>query len=67
MRENLIQFSHPNGFPAKCFNHLFSSIENVDINYVDLMGHNQFKLDGNLENLAMELINSIEKNSILQS
>lgn len=61
MKKDLIQFAHSNGFPAKCFKHLFNSIENADINYVDLMGHNQFKLNGNLENLALELIDSIEK------
>jgi len=61
MKKHLIQFAHPNGFPAKSFNHFFNSIENADINYIDLMGHNQFKLEGNLENLALELIDSIEK------
>ncbi|MFC5046141.1 alpha/beta fold hydrolase [Aquimarina hainanensis] len=61
MKRHLIQFAHSNGFPAKCFNCLFNSIESADIHYVDLMGHNQFKLDENLENLALELIDSIEK------
>lgn len=60
-KKYLIQFAHPNGFPAKCFNYLFNAIENADVNYVDLMGHNQFKLNGNLENLALELIDSIEE------
>ncbi len=61
MKKNSIQFAHPNGFPAKCFNHLFNSIDNADINYVNLMGHDRFKIIGNLENLALELIDSIEK------
>ncbi|CAM1364137.1 hypothetical protein [Tenacibaculum xiamenense] len=61
MKRNLIQFAHSNGFPAKCYNSVFSSIKNVEINYVELMGHNQFKLNGNLENLALELIDSIKK------
>ncbi|EZH75863.1 hypothetical protein ATO12_03475 [Aquimarina atlantica] len=61
VNRNLIQFAHSNGFPGKCFNHLLNAIENADINYVELMGHNQFKLNGNLENLALEVIDSIEQ------
>lgn len=59
--KHLIQFAHPNGFPAKCFSHLFNLLENTTINYVEVMGHNQIELDNNLENLALELIESIEK------
>ena len=56
-----IQFAHANGFPAPCFNTVFEAIEHAEIHYVERMGHNQFPLDGNLENLALELIASIEQ------
>lgn len=56
-----VQFAHSNGFPARSFNYFFSLLEEVDLNYVDKMGHGDFKLDDNLDNLALELIDSIEK------
>ncbi|WP_442265847.1 alpha/beta hydrolase-fold protein [Tenacibaculum sp. ZS6-P6] len=59
--KNQIQFAHSNGFPAQCFNSLFNMIENAEINYIERMGHNKFLLNSNLENLAHELITSIEQ------
>lgn len=56
-----IQFSHANGFPARTYTHLFRLLEDAKIHHVDRLGHGDFALNGDLSNLATELIHSIEQ------
>lgn len=51
-----IQFSHANGFPASTYSYMFDQMDGVEISYVDKMGHGDFPVGNNLNNLADELI-----------
>lgn len=56
-----IQFSHANGFPAKTYSYLFGLLADVDVHYVNCMGHGDFPLNGDLNHFADELIHTLEQ------
>ncbi len=56
-----VHFSHGNGFPAKTYSYLFENLESNNIHYIDLIGHGDFPLNGDLKNYAQELIHAIQK------
>lgn len=56
-----IQFSHANGFPGSCYTYLFSLMPEVEVSYVEKMGHGDYPLNSNLRNYAEELIADIQK------
>lgn len=58
-----IQFSHANGFPAPTYSYLFSQLENGEVNHIDRMGHAEFPVNGSLNNLASELIHTLDQAS----
>jgi pimeloyl-ACP methyl ester carboxylesterase len=57
-----VHFSHANGFPAKTYSFLFEKIEATNIRYINMIGHGEFSLNGDLHNYSKELINNIERN-----
>lgn len=59
--KQLVQFSHANGFPAKSYSYLFSLLDAVDWRYINCMGHGAFAVNGDLNHLADELIDSLEQ------
>ena len=61
---NKVHFSHANGFPASSYNYLFKLLNNVQINFIEKMGHGDYPLNKDLNNFADELITSIEKEFI---
>lgn len=56
-----VHFSHANGFPAKTYSYLFENLDSKNIHYIDLIGHGDFPLNGDLNNYAQELIHAIQK------
>ncbi len=56
-----VQFSHANGFPAPTYTYLFEQMEGSQVSYIDRLGHGDFPVNGNLGNLARELINTLDK------
>lgn len=55
-----IQFSHANGFPASTYSYLFQLLDS-EVNFVERMGHGSFPVNGSLDNLATELIHSLDQ------
>lgn len=58
-----IHFSHANGLPASTYSYLFEMLDDSEICFVEKMGHGRFALNGDWDNLADELIASIEQQS----
>ncbi len=56
-----VHFSHANGFPAKTYSYLFENLDSNNIHHIDLIGHGDFPLNGDLNNYAQELIHAIQK------
>lgn len=56
-----VHFSHANGFPAQTYSYLFEHMDSDNIHYIDLIGHGDFPLNGDLNNYAKELIHAIQK------
>lgn len=55
-----VHFSHANGFPAQSYEYLFSLIENIDIGYINKMGHANYSNLVDLTHLRDEIIDKIE-------
>lgn len=56
-----IQFSHANGLPASTHAYLFELLGESNIHFVERMGHGDFPVNGDLGNLASELIHSLDQ------
>ncbi len=56
-----VQFCHANGFPAKSYSYLFGLLDDFDWHYINCLGHGAFPVNGDLNNLADELINFLEQ------
>ncbi|MDU0355025.1 alpha/beta hydrolase [Paraglaciecola aquimarina] len=58
-----IQFAHANGFPARCYEYFFSLLENVEVDFINTMGHAGYSGKQNLTFLRDELIDYIVQNN----
>lgn len=56
-----VQFSHANGFPALTYSYLFAKMESSQVSHIDCLGHGYFPVNGSLNNLARELINTLDQ------
>lgn len=63
MSNNIIQFSHANGFPAKTYSYLFECLQPHEVNYVNQFAHGTYQVQHTWEHMTEELINDIEKNA----
>lgn len=63
MSKEIIHFAHANGFPARTYSKLFSSLENdYEINYIERHAHNpKFPVANGWERLRDELSEELEK------
>jgi len=61
MAKTEVHFSHANGFPAQSYESIFSLIENIDIGYINTMGHASYSNMADLTHLRDELIDEVEE------
>jgi pimeloyl-ACP methyl ester carboxylesterase len=63
MSQDIIQFSHANGFPGSSYKTLFSLLDTqFEIHYIDMLGHNpDFPVVDNWTTLTDELISELDK------
>ncbi|MCP5334397.1 MAG: alpha/beta hydrolase [Oceanospirillaceae bacterium] len=62
MANEILHFSHANGFPSPCYRVLFDALRpQYDIGYIDQLGHNpQYPVTDNWPHLVSELIDYVE-------
>jgi pimeloyl-ACP methyl ester carboxylesterase len=58
-----IHFSHANGFPAQSYDYFFSHLQSRKIDFINTMGHSDYRIKRNLSFLRDELIEHISSNN----
>lgn len=61
MSQVVIHFAHANGFAATTYRYLFELMPQVEVHYVEALGHGRHRLNGDWHNLADEVIESVER------
>ncbi len=54
-----LYFAHANGFPSKSYNCLFKHLNIDKIHYTNILGRSKYVVDGDLNNLANEILDDI--------
>lgn len=58
---SLIHFSHANGFPADCYQHLFQYLSSHSISYVPILGTGNHRIHYSWRPLSRQIIEDIER------
>lgn len=60
MSQDIIQFSHANGFPAKTYSYFFECLQPYEVNYVNQFAHEGYEVKRSWVDMTDELIKNIE-------
>jgi pimeloyl-ACP methyl ester carboxylesterase len=63
MANDILHFSHANGFPSPCYRVMFDALKpHFDVGYIDQLGHDPaYPVTDNWPHLAQQLIDYVEK------